>query len=147
MAFPASTATLSEGWINACRMALAMKRQAQEDRARMAAGPVPASLVLDMEPRLRDTKASLQQVAAIPGIAEYAQQQANNPALNVATEFTAMLNALDNVVAWIRTNYPVHNGYLLSQTFGATGRQDRTFSAAETAGLRTVLDALIASVG
>jgi hypothetical protein len=148
MPFPASRRTLSKALDDACLLALQMRDQMITVRAVLAAGPTRASVILDIEPRLRGFRSELVATRDVPGIGPYAQEQLGDATLNVAAEFNGMIAGIDNTIAWIRANFPTDaNGWLLAQTFGAAGREDRTFTAAATAGLRTQLDALISTVG
>lgn len=150
MAFPASSGALSDVLERACRVALSMKAQAQRARDRMAVGNVPSSTILDMDIVLRGFKTELQDAAATPGIVDYAQGQLGDGTLDVAAEFSAMIAGIDDTVAWIRASFPVGSGqaagYLLARTWGADGPVDRQFTPTQTEGLRTQLDALIATV-
>lgn len=151
MAFPASQGSLSDHLEHVCRVSLQMRDQCINVRDRLAASSAPSSLILDIEPRLRGFRAELVAVRDVPGIGPYAQEQLGDGTLNVATEFNAMIAAIDNVITWIRNNFPVatgaNAGVLLAQVFGVNGREDRLFTSTQTAGLRTQLDALIATVG
>jgi len=123
-----------------------MRAQALSVRKLMAAGSVRSSIILDLEPSLRQFRAEFDEIRVLPGIGPYAQGQLGNGTLNVAAEFNAMITAIDNTIAWIRANFPIGNGFLQAQIWSSSGRTDRMFSSAETAGLRAQLDALIATV-
>jgi hypothetical protein len=127
--------------------AIQMKQQAQGARDTMAAESVPSKTIIDVFLRLRGDRAAFDAAKAVPGLAAYAREQYDNPALDIVAEFNAMTSAIDNVTNWISTNFPKDGGgFLLAQTLGANGPVDRMFTPAQTAGLRTQLDALIATV-
>ena len=147
MPFPASNGVLSDVLEQVSRFALAMKRQVEATRARMAAGSVGSSEIIDLDIRLRGWRAEIVKAASTPGIAAYAQAQLGNAQLDVVAEFNGMVAAIDSVTAWIRANFPRDaNGFLLERTWGDSGPVDRQFTSAQTAQLRTQLDALIATV-
>ena len=152
MAFPSDIGTkaddLTIAWGRARQFASSTKRDAQNVRALSVAGTLAASNVLDFATRLADARFEMQKSAAVPGIGEYARSQINDPAINIAAEFTAMVNAIDACIAWVVANFPKDaGGFLLAKTIGADGRTiDRVFTAGSTATLRTQLDALIATI-
>lgn len=145
MAWP--TGTLSITLEDVDRRASAVKQYATQSRDRMAAGNVPSTLIFDLFIRLKNDRAALASAATVPGIANYAQAQKGDTQFDVAAEFNNLLATIDGVTAWISANFPKDsNGYLLAQTWGAEGPVDRQFSSATTAGLRSVLDTLIATI-
>lgn len=152
MAFPSSFGTklndLAAAWNGARQWSGLVKQRAQAVRSLSLAGTLGASNILEFSTLLADAKVALQTYAAVPGIGAYAQEQVSDPALNVATEFTTMVSAIDGCTAWIVANFPKDgSGFLLAATLAATGRQvDRLFAAAATATFRTQLDALIATI-
>jgi hypothetical protein len=154
MAFPSSSGTkqenLASAWSIARNAAGGIKQRAESLKTSSAAGPIPAASVLDLLTYLADQKLVLSRVAGLTGIAAYAQEQVGDPALNVATEYSNMIAAVDAVRDWVLANFPKDgSGYLLVTQFAGdnSGRTvSRQFSSAETAGLRTVLDALIATI-
>lgn len=151
MAFPSTAGsipqTLSVAWETARAVAGTIKLQTQSLRTQSAQGNVGASQILNHLTFLADQKVRLQAIAALPGIAAYAQEQVNDPTLNVATEFNAMVAAMDGVRDWVIANFPASGGFLQAQSFQADGRTvDRQFSTATLATYRTQLDALIATI-
>jgi hypothetical protein len=152
MAFPSDLGTksddLTRAWARARSFAGAIKRDATNLKTLAAAGTAGASDILAFSVRLADAKAELAKSAAVPGIAAYAQEQINDPTLNVEAAFADMATAIDGCIAWIVANFPKDvGGFLLAQTIAADGRPaDRVFTAAGTATLRTQLDALITTI-
>lgn len=152
MAFPSSTGskrTLQKVWESTVDWASRVKGTAAKVRAASAAGPITAAEIWSLDSLLQSARAQFAAAASTPGIAAYAQAQVNDPALNVAAEFTAMVNAIDATRVWVNANFPVDaNGYVLDRTrnFGTADFTQRTFSSASLATYRTVLDALIATI-
>jgi hypothetical protein len=148
MSWPASTTALSRAVHDANDTALTVRNAAVSLRGDSAAGDVNASRVLSMWTRLNDAIARLTAIAAIPGIGAWAKEEMNDPALDVATEFNAMMGTMADARDWIAANFPKDaSGYLLEKQFSGTEIVSRTFTPAQTAGLRTELDALIATIG
>jgi hypothetical protein len=123
-----------------------IKRKAQDIRTE-ATGNIPAPRLITLFVALNGWKATIQAGAGVPGIVEYIRIQKNNPSLDVVGEATAVIAALDGVTGWLSANYPRDvNGYLLDRQFSGTTTVDRTIPPASTAGLRTLLDTLIATI-
>ncbi|MHB1170455.1 MAG: hypothetical protein ACYC28_14355 [Longimicrobiales bacterium] len=147
MAFPASNGALSDVLERACQAALQMRRQAEQTRARLATMDVASGEIINLDIRLRGFRAEFEAAGSVNGIGAYAQSQLGDGTLDIAAEFAAMVAAIDAVTDWIRTHFPRDgDGYLLARTWGVDGPVDRTFAPALTAGLRTQLDVLIATV-
>jgi hypothetical protein len=150
MAFPSSTGTvqdsLAQAWATARNTASSIKGRAQALSTQAAAGSIGSSAILDFATYLADAKIALTKAAQTGGIAAYAQAQINDPNIDIAAEFTAMMGAIDTTTAWVVDNFPKDgSGFLLARSFqaGSTGRTvDRQFTPAQTATLRTALDAL-----
>ena len=129
------------------RRALSVKVQCQTIRTAAAAGNINSSDIVSIFNFLKTQRAGLAAASSTPGLGAYAQAQKNSPSLDVVAEFTGMLAAIDGVTAWIITNYPKDaNGFLLERTWGANSPIDRVFTPAQTAGFRTALDSLIATI-
>lgn len=145
MAYP--TGMLSLVLEDIDRRAVSVKTYATQVRTEAAAGNIPSSRILDLFINLRQERGLLATAAATPGIAQFARDQKNNQSLDVVAEFNAMLAAIDGTTTWINTNFPKDGGgFLLERTLGVNSPIDRTFTPAQTAGLRTQLDSLIATI-
>ena len=150
MAFPSDIGQddLATAWRGVRLFAGAIKRDAQNLHALSVAGPVGGSQILDFLTRLADNRAELARYTQVAGLAAYAQEQINDPALDVAAAFVAMRDQADACRDWAIANFPKDgNGFLLARTFLADGRtQDRQFTAAALAPFRTQLQSLIATI-
>lgn len=148
MAFPSNTTrrSLSAGLSRAQSTAGSIKRIATNNRNHMAQGPITASGVLSLLDNLRAAHRDLTEIAEMNGIAEYAQEQLEVE--DVATDFNSMLVAIEAASGWIITNFPrADDGALKTEDMSPQGeRTERSFSSSSTAGLRTHLDTVIASI-
>jgi len=144
MAFRANTATQAQGLLSAMQQAVFVKQSAQI-AVQLLTGTVTANQVFQIVDNLRSPLQIFAQVAAIPGIAAYAQAQFNDATYDVATEFTNMVNTINAVVNWVVTNFPKDSGgFAQAYTLAADGsRTPVTFTPAQTAGLTTALNAVI----
>lgn len=145
MAMP--TGLLSSALKEIDQSVIAVKGLTSAINTAATAGFISSSSIFAYYARLKAERNRLNTLQSKPGLAAYAQSQYNNGALNIAAEFTLMFNAIDATLAWIETNLPKDgNGFLLISTLGTNGPVDRQFSQAETAGFRTQLAALLATI-
>jgi hypothetical protein len=152
MPFPSNSGTASLGLAQALPLAQAVagniKFQAQNLVTACGQGPVAANVILNYLTVLADAQLTFAKVAAVPGIAAYAQAQVGDA--NISAEFSAMTSAITAVTNWALANFPVDaSGFLQAIAFtgDSTGRtQQATFTTAQTTGLVTVLNALIATI-
>lgn len=151
MAFPSTSGTNPVTLANALGTAMSVasyvKAQSQSLRDRSASAAIGSSSILGYLTILADARLQLVAVSALAGIAAYAQAQLGDSNLNIATEFTNMLAAMDAVRDWVKTNFPSSGGYLQAVQFQADGRTvDRQFDTATLATFRAQLDSLIATI-
>jgi hypothetical protein len=151
MAFPSSTGTahqsLASAWREAQELAASVRNQTQGVRTLAAASGLPAPRILRFTEMLAGSHASFTRIAAIPGIAAYAQAQINDDQVDIVAEFTAMRDAIASVVSWVVTNFPQNGGFLLASSISAQGiTTDRQFTPAALATFITQLDALLAAI-
>jgi len=148
MAFPSTADPLSRALLDVQNTARQLKTYAQSVKDATAAGTVSANLVIEFYLALVAAKAKFSAAASVSGLGQYAKDQFANQALDIVAEFTAMSNAVDACGTWINGNVPKDgSGYLLKDKLTASGVDVRTFSSAATAGLRTQIDLLLATIG
>lgn len=153
MAFPATNGatfplTLDAAWVRARDTASNIKSQSDSLNAQISAGTVSSQTVLNVTSSLANLNITLTSVASTPGLATYAQQQVNNPSLDVAGAFTSMQNALVAAVTWVVNNFPKDAGnYLTAIKFNGSGQLVwDSFTPAQLSGLATLLTALSATI-
>ena len=110
--------------------------------SQMAAGNTTATRILSIYTRLVETHERLTEAKAVPGIAEYAQAQKDDEALDVVAEFNGVLALIAAAQAQIAADLPTTNDWLLVSKLTATGTEAREFTAAQTASLRAALTAI-----
>lgn len=148
MAFRSSTQTQAWGLAAAIQQAAWVKQQAQAGVA-LLSGTVNVNQLFQLIDNLRAPLGIFNSVASIPGIGAYAQAQFDDPGYDVVAEFTAMVNALQACIDWIVNNFPADaQGFIQAYKLNADGsRTASTFSSAQTAGLASALNTLIAQIG
>jgi hypothetical protein len=143
MAFRAVLATT---YNSARSVATQLQTLASTSKASMLAGNVSANVIGQLLDSMITGKAQLQAAAAVTGIAAYAKAQEGDTNYDVVAEWTSMVSACDGVLTWIVANVPTANGYVQAEQWATSGRTVRSFTTAQTAGLRTALDTFISSV-
>lgn len=123
-----------------------IRAQAVRLRASAAAGPVSFSVVAQY---MTDLASSIEycdgMIARFGGaaLATYAQQQEESPTYNPGTEYTAMRNAAVAVANHIAGALPANSAHTVTNYRVI----EPTFSTAQTATLRGLLDTLIGTIG
>lgn len=147
MAFPTSTQTKADALAAVIRTAKNIKTYAQNQKAFLANNSASSNAVLGVMFEIRSAMEKWNQAKTVPGIGDYAKDQLNDPSLDIAAEFTNMVNAAQGVIDWIDNNFPKDaNGYLLSRKIVNASIEFRQFTPAQTQGLRDQLDILIATI-
>jgi hypothetical protein len=154
VAFPSSSGSRQQSLVQAFAtlrgLAGAVKSRSVVLNTACAAGNVGSTALLDFAVFLADCKATMQAASSVPGLAAYAQAQINDPTFDIAASFVDMMTQINSTSAWFVANFPKDgSGFLLAKSFTGdnSGRtQDRQFTPAQTATLRTVLNALIATI-
>jgi len=147
MAFPASSGIQSAVLRESQALAGDYRRLASEAITMMENGLVSANLVVQLWQRLKSCKARFSEIAATPGIGQYAKDQLGNQGVDISVEFVAMNAAMQGVINWIETNFPQDaDGYIQKDTFGPGGMTVRQFTTAQTVGLRASLATFVASI-
>lgn len=154
MAYPASTKTM-QAWVAEVDEKAAFLKSAAQQQSSLSSGN---SLNMDHVRRFFDVLVQMNVLftlaAAVPGIAAYVTSQKQNAVADPVAEFQAMQAAVVGTLDWLRTNVPGGDfggtSYKLAFNFptgNTTPSSALTFTAAQTAGYRTQLTALIATIG
>jgi hypothetical protein len=152
MSFPTNTGTRKSGPAQAWEQIKGTFGQVKANTTNLrndsAAGSVAADRITRYVAMLSDSLDNLAEAVSVPGLLTYAQEQLNDPAFQVVTEYTAARNEMTACRDWIVANFPVDgSGYLLYHQFGVGGRITvRQLPSAQLAALRTQLDALLATL-
>jgi hypothetical protein len=148
MPFPASQQTLKAGLDSAIATAASLQQFVSNARNASAAGNVGRFSILNLSRQLGDGVTSWNAIAALPGIVAYGQAQYGS-ALDIAGEFTAMVNAAAALRDWIIANFPkdVGSGAVLVYTVNASGQlTELQFTSAQLAPFRTQADTFLATI-
>ena len=147
MAFRATNQIQADGLAEAKRLANHASEFAVARRDLMAAAAVSGDIVIQVQAQFQTVITRWNAIKTIPGIAQYAKDQENDPTYDIVTEFNAMIAAAEVVRDRVETDIPTDgSGFLLLRKFQTNAITMRTFTTAQTAQLRTDLDSFIATV-
>lgn len=152
MPFPSSGSSresLSTALARLRATAHGVKQSAQDLRNASAAGNIVARRIVQVMEELTAANERFKTLKTVPGLAEYAKEQFADQGLDIMAEFGAMQSAVVACVTWIQTNMPkdsVSKRWIHVEELVDGKRVDRLLDPASMAGLRTVLDALIATI-
>ena len=154
MAYPASTRTL-QAWVATVDERAGMLKSAAQQQHTLSNNN---ALNMDHVRRFFDVlvQANVFFIAAsaVAGIAAYLNTEKQGTVADPVAEFTTMRNAVVATLDWLRANVPAGDfggsSYKLAVNFptgNVTQSTALTFTAAQTAGYRTVLTSLIGTIG
>lgn len=154
MAYPASTKTLQVWVQDVDRQAAVLKSAAQQQHALSLASNLDMDSVRRFFDLLVQSNVFFTSTIGITGLAAYVNSEKQGAVADPAAEFLTMRNAVVATLDWLRANVPqgtfVSVDYKLAFVFPAGNTTPSTslkFTAAQTAGYRTVLTTLIGTIG
>lgn len=128
----------------------AIKRMASAAITRMAANDTSAESIAGVRLQAKIFKADVSSLAATPGLAEYVQAEVNDDQYDAIAAYLAVIAAIDAIITHIEAAVPDDdNGHLLIESWDTSSRGDRTpvtFSPAQTATLRTLMQSLVDNI-
>lgn len=133
MAFRASNQIPAQALEQAKAIAWSVKSLASRLASEWAGG-AQRRIVLQEWRNLKGIRTSLAELATAPGLAAYAQAQESDANYNVATEFNALLAAIDAVTNAIEAAFPKTGAFLLVEQFSGSTVASGTFTGAEMTG-------------
>lgn len=147
MAFRTDAETKETAFERALRVAKRLKTLCTNNKSAMAAGTYNADQLVALRDDLINADAEFVTAASVPGILQYAKDVEDDQDYNIATEFTAMRNAVQAAKATIDSLAPTSGGYLALWTFPTgSGLTPRTFTSGQTSTLQTNLQSIIDSI-
>jgi hypothetical protein len=148
MVLPSSTSSMATGLAQVQNIAASVKSQAGNVLVTLQSGPVNTLFIFQMLDQLNGLITSLNALSATAGLNAYATSQLPGYAGTMTTDITATVNAAQACINWVVTNFPTSGGFLSAFTLNANGtRTPASFTSAQTAGLQTAIQALIATIG
>ena len=127
--------------------ALHVRQRTSSFIAELAAGPVESVTVIQEYQNLGAARDRLNQAAALSGIGAYAQAAEDDPTYDVVAEIGVVVTAIEAALTWVDSNFPASGGYILFAQIDDGAVTNRSFTEAQTAGLRTALQAVVTAIG
>lgn len=146
MAF--ETNGLGKAYQKAQNESIRVKAFATQARNALIAGNVSANAVIQIMSNMKSSIELWDSVSSVPGIAQFAKDQQDDPAYDVVGEFLVMRTEAVATRDWVIANFPKSAGnFIEKDTLEADGAITvRQFTPAQTTGLQTVLADLIAAI-
>ena len=139
-AFLASTLSLQQGLAQSMNLALQEKAYMQTWSAKLT-GNITALDATSWVANLNNVIGQFNTIAALPGLAAYAQEQVGSVSYDIVGAFTAMVTALTAILNWLKTNIPPN---AITITNGV--EVGAVYAPATTSSLKTLVDAAIATI-
>lgn len=147
MTFKASNQSCADAYANIKRQAAATRQYMLTQANAMQAATSQAWVPLAVIQHLHDVIALMDGWTATPGLAVYAQDQENDPAYNVSTEYSAMRAAMVSALNALVGMFPISGGFMAYQTLAADGTIGvRTFTSAQLAPVVTQCQNVAATI-
>lgn len=130
-------------------MAAAFRSAGQAALNDLQAGNVDSLWVMNFLDQCRGLIIYLDTVSSVAGLNAYATANIPNYAGTLTADIATLRAAAVSCIAWVTENFPkdTTNTYILAITLNADGsRTLRQFTPAQTTGLQTALQGLIAAV-
>jgi len=148
MAIRASNITPGQQYQQAKRFLVALKSDANNRATVFASGGTAQDVMTTLD-LLLSARTNLDRIRTIPGVAEYAQAQENDPAYDVAAEFNALYDLVVAAITEIVTTFPVSSpgGYVEEYTLAADGsRSYNVFTGPQLSALVTALQSIASAI-
>jgi len=149
MAFPQSDShkLLSVEMTRVLQMARTTRADAASRIVLLQSGPTNSEIILQIAEQAQIVRDRFADAASVPGIAAYAAANLSpaKTAAEIGTDFSALLAALDGVVAQVTADFPA-GGYLNDPPIVNGVRSLQTYTVAQTATLRTTLQAVVDAI-
>jgi len=140
MAFITNVATLQDAFRDLLNIARQQKAYMASWSSALTAN-ITADVALGWASNINTVLARLDADAAVPGMQTYAEAQFGNPGYDVAAQYAAMRAAMAAILTWLQANLPANSITVVNAV--ATGA---TFTPAQTAPLKALIDAAVATI-
>lgn len=149
MGVPSTNLNLNATLTQIQQIAANWKGYAQQAVTTLAAGNVNSDWVFSFLDTMRGNSLRLGTLGGTTGLDAYATGAIPGYAGTLSVDIAATTNASTACIDWVVTNFPKDstNSFILSHTLNGDGtRTPRSFTPANTAGLRTNLTTFIATI-
>jgi hypothetical protein len=146
MTFRASNVVPQEAYRIVKQAAVNLKTNLQGINSQLASADADYEFLRNIYRVMERAQTQLSELATTPGLGDYAQAQEGDDTYDVAAEFTTMLASITAARGWMEANVPTNVTVGSPSTWGDGTLVTNVFTQAQTAGLRTALSAVIATI-
>jgi hypothetical protein len=138
-----------DAFVNTNKSAINAKAYASNLSANSLTGPTPRSNLVGLHSTLSGAIDLWNHTKTISGMEAYSRDQFDDPTLDVAVEFNAMIDAAVSLRDWIFNNFPTDSvsGAIAEKVLNPAGGADELdFTTAQLADFRTEVDLFTATI-
>lgn len=146
MAFKASNILPVTSYEGLKRRITILKSQLEAANADMLAGPIDYEFIHILYSGISGISIYLDEVKSTPGLSQHAKDQENDQDYNVVAEFVSLESSVDSALLWMQNNIPLSVTLTPIQSWSTQSRISNTFNTAQTAALRSQIQAIINSI-
>jgi len=146
MAFKASNVLPSDAYRTVKRAAVQLKVNLQGMVSYMGINGADYDYLKAVYLTLNRARDQFNDLKTTPGLSQYARDQENSQAYDVGAEFNSMVASIDAALTWIDANVPTNVTVKPPGQWGNETMISNTFTAGQTAGLRTALQAVVVEI-
>ena len=147
MAFRATNVIPQDAYVIVKRAAVQLRLNLTAMISRLAAQSVDYDYLSDIYMTLKRANDQFNSLKTTPGLSQFAQDQENDPAYDVAAEFTAMQSEIASCMTWIEGVAPATVNLKPPASWDGSTLISNTVTPAQSAGLRTALQGVVDSIG
>lgn len=150
MSLPSTTNSLEQVLVNILSLAQQTKAQASNALQTMQSQSISTTFVFRFLDQMGNILSAFTTFAATSGLNAYASANLPGYTGTLTTDINNVISAGNACINWVYTNFPRDNTstWILCYQLNSDGsRSDRTFTSNQTAGLQSLLQTFIASIG
>ena len=146
MAFKASNVLPADAYLIIKRGAVQLKANLQGFVTYMAVNDTDYDYLRGVYRTLERSKTQFDTLKTTAGLAQYAKDQENDQTYDVVTEFNSLITTIQAAITWLDNNIPTNVTAKLPENWGDGTLISNAFTPAQTADLRTTLNAVSAEI-
>lgn len=146
MAFKASNILPQEAYQTVKRAAVQLKVNLASFNTRLAGSSADYDFLRDIYQTLARADSQFTSLRSTQGLADFARVQEGDPSYDVAAEFVGMQAAIAVALSWLDANIPTNVELKTPFNWSDGTMVSTTFNVTQTAGLRTEIDAILATI-
>lgn len=148
MTFRASNVVPEEAYTKVRKTAIQLKVNLQSFKTSLASKNADFKLIKGIYVTLSNAYNQLDTLKEIPGLADYAKQQEDDPNYDVVVEFNNLITQIQSAMGWINDHVPSTVSLKTPADWGGPNETVivDTFTPTQTSDLRTALESVIQAI-